>query len=63
MKEVDRESEVHCTVCGIKMMHDIVTVHGTCGQMTDSADIYRRLNNIGRGVLHRACMHNFLRLY
>ena len=63
LKEMDRENDVHCTVCDIKLMHDIVTVHGTCGQMTDGADIYRRPNNIGRRMLHRACMYNFLRLY
>lgn len=49
-------------MCGIEVMHDIVTVHGTCGQITDSADIYKRPDDIGRRMFHQACMHNFLRL-
>ena len=46
-----------------RIIHVIVTVHDTCGQMTDSADIYKRSNSIGRMMLHRACMHDILRLW
>ena len=55
----DRESEVRCTWCGIGMMHDIATTHGTCGKMSDGADgadSDKRSSIIGRTMLHRACM-------
>ena len=58
LQESDRKSEFRCTVCGIGM-DDIVTTHGTCGEMSDgadSADSDRRSSIIGRTMLHRACM-------
>lgn len=58
-QEGDRENEIPRTVCGVGMIHDIATTHGTCGKMSgsaDSADSDRRASTIGRRMLHRACM-------
>ena len=64
MQEGDRESEFHCTVRDTGIMHDIATTHGTCGEMSDSADSVDSASTIEQYWQKDVApsLHDFLRL-